>query len=74
MYQYYIFIVRKDKNGEYSHDVKWAYDADETKAKAKGYSVYYDTLSAAELEETAFTTAALISDVGAVLECKCIEH
>lgn len=74
MYQYYIFIVRKSKDGEYSHDVKWAYDVDATKAKAKGNSEYYATLSAAELEETAFTTVTLISDVGEVLECKCIAH
>ena len=74
IYQYYIFIVKKDVNGEYSHEVKWAYDEDEIKAYDKGENIYYDELSKAAINDTVFTSVTLISANGEMKKCNCKYH
>ena len=44
MYQYYIFSMTKNENGEYEHDVKWTFDETDKAAYHKAESLYYDSI------------------------------
>ena len=46
MTQYYIVEI-KMVNGEFEHQVHWAYDADATTARLKAESKYHEVLAAA---------------------------
>jgi hypothetical protein len=64
MYQYYILEVQKSKEGEYSHIVHYAYDADPDAARRKAESAYYNVLAAAAVSDTAMHSAVLVSSEG----------
>jgi len=64
MYQYYILEVQKNKDGEYSHIVHYAYDADPDMARRKAESAYYNVLAAAAVSDTAMHSAVLVSAEG----------
>ena len=74
MYQYYIFIATKTQDGEYAHDVKWAWDADRTAAIAKAESLYYSCLSTAAVSTYAMHSVTLISDKGEYMMSRCFTH
>lgn len=49
MTQYYIVEITIDANGNYEHNVYFAYDEDAKQAKLKGESKYHDLLSKAAI-------------------------
>lgn len=74
MYQYYIFIINKSADGEYSHDVKWAYDENEKLAYNKAKNIYFDELSKAAINDMLFTSVILVSADGLLKRCECERH
>lgn len=73
MTQFYIIEI-KEVNGEYEHEVSWAYDEDTDKARLKGESLYYAKLSAAAVSEFAQHSVTLISDEGFPVMNQCYKH
>lgn len=49
MFQYYVIEIQKYTDGSYGHLVHAAYDEDQTQARLKGESKYYEVLSAAAI-------------------------
>lgn len=70
MYQFYIFEIMKDSNGNYAHDVHWAFDENADKARLKGESAFYDYCSKAALSDYPHHTVTLFSSDGDVIEKK----
>ncbi len=64
MYQYYVFIVTKTAEGEYAHDVRWAFDEDSKQARQKAESLYYSILSQAAVSNYAQHSVTLLNDLG----------
>jgi len=71
MYQYYILEVQKSKEGEYSHTVHYAWDADPDVARRKAESQYHAVVAAAAVSDTAMHSAVLVSAEGFPIENKC---
>lgn len=74
MYQFYTVEITKDAEGNFSHEVKWHWDADETKAQQKGESKFYEIMSRAAVSEYAEHGAILFSSEGFPVMNKCYKH
>ena len=74
MFQFYTVEITKDANGEFSHDVKWHWDAEETKAQQKGESKFYEIMSRAAVSEYTEHGAILFSSEGFPVMNKCYKH
>lgn len=74
MYQFYIIEIKKYPNGEYEHNVDWAYDANPDLAQRKAESKAYDLLKAAALSETTTHSVAVMSDEGFTVLNKCYHN
>lgn len=64
MYQFYIIEIKKNTNGEYEHNVYWAWDADQDLAQRKAESKAFELLTAAALSETLTHSVTVLSDEG----------
>lgn len=51
MYQFYVFEIQTYADGTYGHIVHPVYDTDETAARLKAESKYYEVLAAAAISE-----------------------
>lgn len=74
MYQYYIIEITKNHAGEYAHNVHWAFDADQDKARLKGEAKWHELLAAAAVSEFATHSVTLLSDEGVTLLQKVYKH
>lgn len=74
MNQYYIIEIQQNQNGEFSHIVHWAYDADATTARLKAESTYHTVLAAAAISELLSHSATLIASDGRVIMYQCYKH
>lgn len=74
MYQYYVIIITKNAQNEYTHEVKWAFDADADQARLKAESLYYTELAAAAISPRATHAVTLLSSEGVPLMDKCYKH
>ncbi len=74
MTQFYIVEIKKFQNGEYEHNVHWAFDADADKARLKAESKYHEVLSAAAVSETAEHSAIMFSTEGFPIMHQCYKH
>ena len=74
MNQYYIIEIQQNQNGEYSHLVHWAYDADPTAARLKAESTYHTVLAAAAISELLSHSATLIAADGRAIMQQCYRH
>lgn len=74
MYQYYVIIIAKDAENNYTHDVKWAFDADADQARLKAESLYYTELAAAAISTRTTHAVTLLSSEGMPLLDKCYKH
>ena len=75
MYQYYIFSMTKNENGEYEHDVKWTFDETDKAAYHKAESLYYDILSKAAIAEgIVFKSVVMMNAEGRIYATTCINH
>ena len=71
VFQYYVIELQKYENGEYGHLVHYAYDTDQTLAKRKGESKFYEILSAAAISGIAEHAAVLIASDCYPIDFKC---
>lgn len=74
MTQLYVVEIQKNANGEFGHNVFWAFDADPDKARLKGESKYYEVLSAAAISNVAEHSAILFTSEGFPLMHQCYKH
>lgn len=74
MTQYYILEIQKYANGEFGHIVHFAYDENETKARQKGESKYYEILSACAISELPMHSAILIRADGEAIMARSYKH
>lgn len=74
VYQFYTAEITKDANGEYSHDIKWHWDEDATKAQLKGESKYHEIMSRAAVSNFAEHAAILFSSEGFPIMHQCYKH
>lgn len=64
MTQYYIVEIKQYPNGEYEHQVYYAWDGDAKKARLKGESKYYEILSSAAVSENLVHSAIMFGTDG----------
>ena len=74
VYQFYTAEITKDANGDYSHDIKWHWDEDATKAQLKGEAKYHEIMSRAAVSEFAEHGAILFSSRCKRIMDKCYIH
>lgn len=74
MYQFYTAEITKDANGDYSHDIKWHWDEDATKAQLKGEAKYHEIMSRAAVSNYAEHGAILFSSEGFPIMHHCYKH
>lgn len=74
VYQYYVVEVIRNKSKEFEHNVFWLYDEDDTKARLKGESKYYEILTSAAVSENPEHSAILFSSKGLPMASQCYEH
>ena len=76
MFQFYTVEVTKTHAGDLSHDVKWHYDEDATKAQKKGEAKFHEIMSRAAVsgDEYAMHSAILFSEEGFPLMHQCYLH
>lgn len=74
MYQYYVVEIIKTQSGDFEHNVFWLYDADDTKARLKGESKYYEVLTTAAVSTHKEHSAIMFSSKGLPMMSQCYEH
>ena len=74
MYQFYTVEILKTQAGEYSHDVKWHWDEDATKAQQKAESKFHEILSRASVSNNAEHSAIIFSSEGFPIMHQCYKH
>lgn len=72
--QFYILEIMRSANGEFAHQVHWAWDADENLARLKAENKYHLILAAAALSEYATHSATLLNAIGDVISSQCYYH
>lgn len=74
MYQYYVVEIQKNENGEFGHNVFWAFDENADKARLKGESKYHEVLAAAAVSELPEHAAIMFSSEGLPIMHQCYKH
>lgn len=74
LHQFYIIEIKQYPNGEYEHNVQWAYDEDQDTAQRKAEAKAYELLQAAALSETATHSVTVLSDEGFRVMGKCYHN
>lgn len=74
MTQYYIFEIKQLTNGEYEHNVYFAWDEDRETAYMKAQQKYHEILSTAALSNTNKHSAIIIDDSAAMVESRSFKH
>lgn len=72
--QFYIVEIQQAANGEFSHLVHWAFDADPDVARLKAESTYHSVLAAAAISNTMSHAAILFTTEGFPLMNQCYKH
>lgn len=72
--QYYVVEIQQNAQGEYSHIVHWAWDADPEIALQKAWSQYHTVLAAAAVSETMSHGAILFNTDGFPIAHECYKH
>lgn len=74
MAQNYIIEIVKHQNGEFAHEVFWAFDDDADKAMLKAESKYHEILSRAAVSTYAEHAAILFTSEGFPVANQCYKH
>ena len=74
MTQFYIVEIKQFPNGEYEHQVHYAWDEDATKAQLKAESKYHEVLATAAVSNTKTHSAILFSTEGFPILNQCYKH
>lgn len=64
LYQNYIVEIKRYHNGEFEHNVNWAWDENEKVARLKAEAKYHEILSSAAISNTAEHSAILFTSQG----------
>lgn len=64
VYQYYVVEIQQYENGEYGHQVHFAYDEDDTKARLKCEAKFYEVLAAAAVSDLPKHSAIMFDSSG----------
>ena len=74
MTQYYIFEIKQLKNGDFEHNVYYAWDEDREKAFMKAQQKYHELLSTAAVSDTLKHSAIIIDSSAAMVENRSFVH
>ena len=74
VYQFYVVEIQQYQNGEYGHQVHYAYDTDQDKARLKGESKYHEVLAAAAISDLPSHAAIMFSTDGFPIMHQCYKH
>lgn len=74
MTQYYIIEIKQLNNGEYEHNVYYAWDADRETAFMKAQQKYHELLSTAAVSDTLKHSAIIIDSSAAMVESRSFKH
>lgn len=74
VYQYYIVEIKRLTNGEYEHNVQWAWDADKDLARRKAESKAFELLAVAAVSETILHSVTVLSDDGGLVMNRCYNN
>ena len=74
MTQYYILEIKQLNNGEYEHQVHFAWDEDANKARLKAESKYHEVLATGAISETKKHSAIIVSDEAFPVMNQCYKH
>ena len=73
-YQYYIFEIQQNMDGEYGDITHFAYDESQDEARLKGESEYYNVLSTAAVSHLRKHGAILMSSMCAPIAYRCYKR
>lgn len=74
MTQYYIIEIKQYTNGEYEHNVYYAWDEDRETAYMKAQQKYHELLSTAAVSNTLKHSAIIIDSSAAMVENRSFVH
>lgn len=74
MTQFYIIEIKQLNNGEFEHNVYYAWDENSQKARLKAEAKYHEILSQAAVSDTKKHSAIIVSEESFPLENKCYKH
>lgn len=74
MTQYYIIEIKQLTDGEYEHNVYYAWDEDRETAYMKAQQKYHEILSTAAVSNTKKHSAIIIDDSAAMVESRSFKH
>ena len=74
MTQYYIIEIKQLTNGEYEHNVYYAWDEDRETAYMKAQQKYHEILSTAAVSDTMKHSAIIIDSSAAMVENRSFVH
>lgn len=74
MTQYYIFEIKQLTNGDYEHNVYYAWDEDRETAYMKAQQKYHELLSVAAVSDTMKHSAIIIDSSAAMVESRSFKH
>lgn len=73
-YNYYVFIVKQQFNGEYEHDVQWVWDTDPATARLKGEAKWHENCALAALSTLPQYSVTLLTSDGRSIAQKSYTH
>ena len=74
MTQFYILEIKQLNNGEFEHQVHYAWDENAQKARLKAESKYHEILSQAAVSDTKKHSAIIVSEESFPVVNQCYKH
>jgi hypothetical protein len=74
MTQFYILEIKQFNNGEFEHNVYYAWDENHDKARLKAESKYHEILSQAAVSDTKKHSAIIVSEECFPVVNQCYRH
>jgi exopolyphosphatase/pppGpp-phosphohydrolase len=74
MTQFYILEIKQLSNGEFEHNVYYAWDENPNKARLKAESKYHEILSQAAISDTKKHSAIIVSEESFPVVNQCYKH
>ena len=74
IYQFYVIEIKRDANGEYEHNIRWAWDADRDLAQRKAEAIAHGMLAEAAMSETISHSVTVLTDQGFTVMNKCYQN
>ena len=74
MTQFYILEIKKLSNGEFEHQIYYAWDENPNKARLKAEAKYHEILSQAAVSDTKKHSAIIVSEESFPVVNQCYKH